>query len=53
MIQAANDLSDCVATINGVLAYLRDTGNNFQQVEADLKDQVENWEQISLPHRNT
>ena len=53
IFQAANDLSDCVATINGVLAYLRDTGSNFQQVEVDLKDQVENWEQSSLPHRNT
>lgn len=44
MLEAADQLIDCIATINGTLAYLRDTGNGFQQAEDDIAKAVHNWE---------
>ena len=48
LVAAAEALIDCIPTINGTLAYLRDTGNHFQQLEDNLKQGTKSWENSIL-----
>lgn len=41
---ASGQLSQCVSIVNGILGYLRDTGNDFLIIENRIKQQGDNWE---------